>query len=243
MEGSSLNPVDVAVAVVLLISALMAFARGFVREVLSVAAWVGAAFATLWLFPIAAPYLRVYISTQYVADGVTILGVFTLALIVLSMLTSAVSGKVQESSLSAIDRSLGFAFGVVRGAVLVSLAFLFAAWLWPEQPVWLRDAVSRPYLATGAQILRGFLPDGDLDLDPAVREADRARRRLDEAENAKRALDRLANPRPTPAGNAAVRETDRGYNADDLGRLDQVIKSTDQPKTPEPDRRPNGDQR
>lgn len=241
MEGSSLNPVDVAVVTVLLISALMAFARGFVREVLSVAAWIGAALATLWLFPLAAPYTRVYISTQYVADGVTILGVFTLSLIALSVVTSTISGKVQESSLSAIDRSLGFAFGVVRGAVLVSLAYLFAAWLWPEQPVWLREAKAKPFLETGADILRGFLPNADLS--PAQREAQRAQHRLEEAENAKRTLERLANPRPTSAGNAAVPEKDRGYNADDLGRLDQVIKSTDQPQANQPDRRPDGDQR
>ena len=242
MDGSSLNPVDVAVVAVLLISALMAFARGFVREVLSVAAWVGAALATLWLYPVAAPYTRTYISTQYVADGVTILGVFTLSLIALSMITSAVSGKVQESSLSAIDRSLGFAFGVARGAVLVSLAFLFASWLWPEQPAWLRDAKARPFLETGADILRGFLPQ-NADLSPAQREAQRARQRLEEAASAKRTLERLANPRPTSAGNAAVPEKDRGYNADDLGRLDQVIKSTDQPQPDEPDRHPAHEQR
>ncbi|MFV3073801.1 CvpA family protein [Niveispirillum fermenti] len=240
MEASSLNPVDIAVIIILLISALMAFARGFVREVLSVAAWIGAALATLWLFPVAAPFTRAHIDTQYVADGVTILGLFTGSLIALSLLTGAISGRVQESSLSAIDRSLGFAFGIVRGAVLVSLAYLFAAWLWPEQPVWLREAKSRPYLETGADMLRGFLPNADLT--PAQREAERARHRLEEAENARRTLERLANPRPTSAGNAAVPETDRGYNADDLGRLDQVIKSTDQPFL-EPDRRPDGDQR
>lgn len=240
MEGSSLNPVDITVIVILLISALMAFARGFVREVLSVAAWVGAALATLWLFPVAAPYTRTYVGTQYVADGVTILAVFTVSLIVLSIVTSTVSGKVQESSLSAIDRSLGFAFGVVRGAVLVSLAYLFAVWLWPEQPAWLRDAKARPFLDTGAQILRDFLPNANLT--PAQREAERARARLDEAESARRTLERLANPRPTSAGNAAVPEADRGYNADDLGRLDQVIRSTDQPAD-QPDRRPATDQR
>lgn len=224
--GSGLNPVDIVVIVVLLISALMAFARGFVREVLSMAAWVGAAIGTLYLFPVAAPYLRQHIDTQYVADGVTILGLFTGLMIAFSLVTHTISDRVQQSSLSAVDRSLGFAFGIVRGAVLLSLAYMFALWLWPEQPTWLAQAKARPFLATGAETLRDLIPDANLT--PAQREAERARRRIIEAEEAQRALDRLANPLPASAGNAAAPEPDRGYNDEALGRLDQLIKNTDQ---------------
>lgn len=230
MDASGLNPVDIAVIAVLGVSALMAFARGFVREVLSVAAWVGAAFATITFFPILTPFVRQRIDTQYLADGVTILAIFTVSLIVLSMATHAISGRVQESSLSAIDRSLGFAFGVVRGAVLVSLVYMFALWLWPDQPAWLRDAKSRPFLAVGAETLRDLLPNADLT--PAQREAERARLRVQEAEEARRTLERLANPLPASAGNAAAPTGDNGYNGEALGRLDQLIKNTDQEPPP-----------
>ena len=230
MENSSLNPLDIAVLVVLLISALMAFARGFVREVLSVAAWIGAALATLWLFPIAAPFMRGHVETRYVADGITILAVFTTALIVFSIVTHTVSTRVQESSLSAVDRSLGFAFGIVRGAALLSLAYMFATWLWPEPPVWLREAKARPFLAAGADTLRDLLPN--TNMTPAEWEAERARRRILEAEEAERTLDRLANPLPASAGNAAAPDPERGYNDEALGRLDQLIKNTDQETKP-----------
>ena len=58
MEATSINPTDIAVIVILLLSALLAFARGLVREVLSVGAWVGAAFAMLYLFPHVLPIVQ-----------------------------------------------------------------------------------------------------------------------------------------------------------------------------------------
>ena len=159
--GSAVNPVDLAVAAVLLVSALMAFARGFVREVLSVAAWVGAALITIYAFPYVQPFAESKISSKLTADVAGIAGSFLLSLIILSTISHRLSKNVRDSALSAIDRSLGFAFGVARGAILVSLAYMFAIWLWTDpsdQPVWLQGAKSRPALARGAQALMALVP-------------------------------------------------------------------------------------
>jgi len=228
MEGGGLNPVDIAVIAIVLVSALMAFARGFVREVLSVAAWVGAAFVTLYAFPLVAPEVRLQIDSRWLADGATVLGVFTLSLVVFSVLTHMVSGRVQESSLSAIDRSLGFAFGVLRGAVIVSLGYMFMGWLWSEPPQWLQEARTRPLMAAGAQTLREMLPNANLD--PAQREAERLRRQAEEAIQAQRALERLANPQP-PTG-PATPDTDQGYTAEQRNRMEQLIRNTAEPEPP-----------
>lgn len=160
--GSAVNPVDLAVAAVLLVSALMAFARGFVREVLSVAAWIGAALITIYAFPYVQPLAESKISNKLTADVAGIAGTFLLSLILLSMVSHRLSRNVRDSALSAIDRSLGFAFGVARGAILVSLAYMFAIWLWTnpaDQPVWLQGAKSRPALARGAQALMALVPN------------------------------------------------------------------------------------
>ncbi|QJE72523.1 CvpA family protein [Aerophototrophica crusticola] len=239
MDGNGLNPVDVAVIVIVLLSALMAFARGFAREVLSIAAWIGAAFATLWAFPHAAPVARQYIGTQIIADGAAVLGVFTVALIAFSMLTHAVSGRVQDSGLSAIDRSLGFAFGAVRGAAVVSLAFMFSQWLWPDTPPdWLANARTRPLMAAGAETIRGLLPD--TTLDPAQRAAREAQEQARRAMEAKQALERLSNPAPAGATKAGAPAADQGYNGEALGRLDQLIKNTDTPDPQAPQPTPAG---
>lgn len=226
MQSSGINPVDIIAIVVLLVSALMAFARGFVREVLSIAGWVAAALVTWWAFPAVAPFLREKFPTQAVADGLTLLGLFTLSLIVFSVFTHSLAGRVQESALSAIDRSLGFAFGVLRGAVLVSLAYLFALWLWPDsQPDWLQQARTRPLMAVGAETLQDLMPDPNLD--PAQRAAERERRRRQEQVEAQRTLERLANPEPARPASTGGPTSPPGYNTEELGRLEQLIKNTD----------------
>ena len=70
METTSINPTDIAVIVILLLSALLAFARGLVREVLSVGAWVGAAFATLYLFPHVLPMVQQIVAKELIAKAV-----------------------------------------------------------------------------------------------------------------------------------------------------------------------------
>ncbi|MFC7334485.1 CvpA family protein [Rhodocista pekingensis] len=221
MDGSSLNPVDLVVLAVVLLSALLAFARGFVREVLSIAAWIGAALVTLWGFNAAAPIARAYVEQRYLADIATGLSLFTLALIAFSILTHSLSARVQDSSLSAIDRSLGFAFGVARGAAVVCLAFLFSTWLWrpEEEPEWLRSARTRPMLASGAEMLRTLLPvrPGDGTPLPAAPDRDIGVQRALE-------LERLSNP--VPAAGPPAPETSRGYSQQERGQLNQLLENT-----------------
>ena len=53
-----MNVVDIAILAVLLLSALAAFSRGFVREVLAVGSWIAAIFAVIYLLAPARPFLR-----------------------------------------------------------------------------------------------------------------------------------------------------------------------------------------
>ncbi|HYE52911.1 MAG TPA: CvpA family protein [Azospirillaceae bacterium] len=231
-SASGLNPVDVGVAAVVLLSALLAFARGFVREVLSIAAWVGAAVVTLYAFHSVRPYVQAYIERQLIADGVAIVGLFVASLLVFSVLSHMLSAKVSDSALSAIDRSLGFGFGVVRGAVLVSLAYMFATFIWPDNPPdWLRDARTRPMLASGADMLRGFVPDSAGDR--LTREAEDRRAAAERAAADLKALERLSNPAPantSPAPNAGAREPDRGYNDRERAEMEKALEALGQQK-------------
>ncbi|MFM2045450.1 MAG: putative colicin production protein [Pseudomonadota bacterium] len=218
MAESSVNPVDLAVIAIVAISALMAFARGFVREVLSVAAWIGAAFVTLYLFSFAADYTRQYIDSRTLADAAAALALFITALIVFSIFTHMIAERVQDSSLSAIDRSLGVLFGVARGAVLVSLGYLVAVYIWADaQPRLLIEARARPFMAAGADMIRDLLPSS---MSAAEREAHRLRR---EAEEALR-LERMANPQPATRPERPADQ--QGYDPQQRGQLDQIIRNT-----------------
>lgn len=189
-----MNLVDLAVLVVIALSAIFAFARGFVREVLSIAAWVGAALITLYGFSYAYAVVTRFLTTPLLADLVAGAGLFLVALIGLTILTGAIARAVQWSALTPIDRTLGLIFGVARGVVLVSIAYFVVDITLPpnDRPSWLQDARSQPLLAQGADMLRGVLPDS-LQLKSASA-MDEAERGLGQAKAAHDAMGALASP-------------------------------------------------
>ncbi|GAB5470278.1 MAG: hypothetical protein Kilf2KO_33080 [Rhodospirillales bacterium] len=162
-EGFSL--LDIGVLGVLLLSGLLALMRGFVHEVLSFSAWVGAAIVTIYAFPFVQPYARGVIDISVLADVVSGVAVFLVALVLLTLLAKLLAELVQGSSLSALDRVLGLAFGLVRGAALVCLAWLIVAWMLPDQqrPDWIRSARTLPYMQQGATWLQELLPRSFLE--------------------------------------------------------------------------------
>ena len=152
---------DVLLLVVMLISGLLAMIRGFMREVLSIAAWGIAAAVTLWAFPRVTPLAQTYFSSVTVAKGISIAAVFLVTLLVVSIISVRISDMVLDSKVGALDRSLGFLFGLGRGLIIVVVAFLFFAWLVPDrsQPDWVRGAKSKVVLQSTGQWLMGMLPD------------------------------------------------------------------------------------
>ena len=152
---------DVILLVVMLISALLAMVRGFMREVLSIASWAAAALLTLYAYPRLKPIVLQYFSNDIVASAVTIGGVFLGTLIVVAVITIKISDMILDSRIGALDRTLGFLFGLGRGLVIVVVAFLFFAWLVPEksQPEWVRNAKSKVVLQSTGEALMSMLPD------------------------------------------------------------------------------------
>jgi membrane protein required for colicin V production len=157
------NPVDIGVFLVILVSGLLAYVRGFVHEVLSVAGWIGAILATIYGFPHARPYARDLIPHAVAADLVAGVVIFIFTLVILSLVTRAISKRVQDSALNVLDRSLGFVFGLARGAVLIALAYIPLEWMLPvpEQPPWLRAARTMPLIESGAALLKSLVPENN----------------------------------------------------------------------------------
>ena len=152
---------DIVLIVVMLVSGLLAMVRGFMREVLSIAAWVLAAGATLYAYGKLLPYAKQYFNNDIVAAIAVIGGVFLLTLLVVSVLTVRVSDMVLDSRVGALDRTLGFLFGLARGLVIVVVAFVFFNWLVPErsQPGWVKNAKSLIVLKRTGDSLMSMLPE------------------------------------------------------------------------------------
>ena len=161
MADFAFTVADVGVLVILTISALLAFARGLIKETLSVVGWVGAIFAVLYVFPLLQPLARDLIPLDILADAVTGTAIFLIALVSISIVSYALAKRVRESSLNAIDRSLGFLFGLVRGAVVICIAYLVLVQLVPmsNHPTWIREAKSLPTVELGANLLIKLVPE------------------------------------------------------------------------------------
>lgn len=152
---------DGILLVIMLLSAVLAMIRGFVREVLSIASWVAAAAAAYLLYGRVLPFVKQYVSQEYVALGVAVAAVFLVTLIIVSYITMRISDFVLDSRIGALDRTLGFVFGALRGLLLVVVAMLFFNWFVPDenQPQWIANAKSKPVIDTIGDRLIAALPE------------------------------------------------------------------------------------
>jgi membrane protein required for colicin V production len=152
---------DLILLVVMLISAMLAMIRGFMREILSIAAWAIAAIATVYSYAKLLPFAKQYFNNDIVAAAAVIGGVFLGTLLIVSVLTVRISDMILDSRVGALDRTLGFLFGLGRGLIIVVVAFLFFDWLVPakSQPSWVQTAKSKVVLQSTGDWLKGMLPD------------------------------------------------------------------------------------
>lgn len=122
--------IDGVVAIVIILSALLAYGRGLVREVMAIVGWIAAAVLGFMFAPRVEPLVReIPVVGDIIADSceLSVIGafaiVFSIALIVMSLFTPLFSSLIRRSALGGLDQGLGFLFGVVRGLLLVAIAF------------------------------------------------------------------------------------------------------------------------
>ncbi|MEJ5216942.1 CvpA family protein [Cognatishimia sp. D5M38] len=128
MDGFTI--IDGVVAGVIILSALLAYSRGFVREGMAILGWVLAAVLAFVFAPQVEPLVKeIPVLGDYLADSCELAviaafaAVFAVALVIVSLFTPLFASMVQQSALGGIDQALGFIFGVLRGILLVAIAF------------------------------------------------------------------------------------------------------------------------
>ena len=129
MEGFTI--VDAAVAGIILVSAILAYSRGLVREGMAILGWIAAA---ILAFTFAGAFEPLIKELPYVGDVLAgscelavlaaFAAVFALSLVAFSFFTPLLSSAVRHSALGPIDQGLGFLFGVLRGVLLVAVGFV-----------------------------------------------------------------------------------------------------------------------
>ncbi len=165
----TVNWVDLAVLAVLGVSAVLAFARGLVREVLGIGSWAGAAYFAAWAFPFIRDRFRGWIGRPDISDAMAVASAFLVAVIVLSVIAGMIGSLVRMSLFGGVDRTLGMVFGLVRGAALVAFAYVAVGFAVPvpNWPLAVQDARSLPYVRRAALLAVGLLP---AEYRPAVQD-------------------------------------------------------------------------
>ncbi len=129
MEGFTL--IDAVAAGVIVLSSILAYSRGLVREAMAIAGWVGAAVLAFIFAPQAQPLVKeLPVVGKFLTDSCELsiiaafAAVFAVGLIIAALFAPLFSSVVQRSALGGVDQGLGFLFGVLRGVVLVVVAFI-----------------------------------------------------------------------------------------------------------------------
>lgn len=154
-----LTALDVGFGILVLISAILATARGLTREVLSLATWAGSAAIAVFMWQYHPEIAQGFIKDPTVAAIATVVVSFIVSLIVLHLITMRIADFVVDSRIGALDRSLGFVFGVLRGVLIAIVVVIFGQWLIPGKlPDWASESKSLPVLTNLGDSLIAALP-------------------------------------------------------------------------------------
>lgn len=159
--------VDAGVAVVLILSAILAWNRGFTREIFAIGGWILAAFAAFFFAPKLEPLMReMPVVGSFLAGSCVMSMIASFALIVagcllvLAVFTPIFSSAVQESVLGPVDRVMGFLFGVARGVLLLAVAYLIYTSFSGDQTIEaLELSASKPLFDEAAALVEAYRPE------------------------------------------------------------------------------------
>ncbi len=157
----SFTVLDFLIVLVIVVSAGYAAWRGFLWETLTIFAWVAAAFGCLYFGPYIVPLIRSLVAEAWLASVIAYATVFLAVFIPLAFMSHRFSESVKHSPIGPLDRAAGIAFGVVRGLVLVGLAYLAFTYFVPirSQPGWMTEARLLPAVQATSEVLLTVVPD------------------------------------------------------------------------------------
>ncbi|WP_029003361.1 CvpA family protein [Azorhizobium doebereinerae] len=220
---------DLILIGVMLISGLLAMVRGLLREVFSIVSWVAAAGVTLYFYPQLLPVTKQYVAQDMVATAVTVGLLFLGTLLIVTIISARLSDAVLDSRIGALDRTLGFLFGLARGFLVVVIAFLFFNWLVPDksQPPWVMNAKSRPVMQNAGNWIVSLLPD-----DPENTILKRLKK-PPASDDGATPPDSTSGPRTERGGttfaagaSASIEVSQAGYRRDSRQGFEQLLEST-----------------
>jgi membrane protein required for colicin V production len=171
----NMNIFDTVVLAIVGLSALVAFFRGFIRELLSLGAWVGAGIITLYCFPHTTSMMENHVRDPHIAAGVGAISTYIASLVGISIVNSIIIRYVKTGmEVGLLDNFLGLLFGALRGGFIVSVGYLImtAVISTNSPPQWMDNSVTLPYVKQGSDILISLAPQYLNNMQGMVKDAE-----------------------------------------------------------------------
>ena len=152
---------DLIAIIILLVSGLVGFTRGAVRELVTVFAFTLSALAAIYMMPVVGPAARSLMHPPWVANAGAVVAVFLIAYITLRLIGGWMTSRLHEqAALGAIDRTIGLCFGVVRALVFLGVFYLVFNMATPAElvPKWISDGKLYPLARASARIVGSVAP-------------------------------------------------------------------------------------
>ncbi len=226
--------IDIVVAVIVIISAIISFLRGLIRETLTIAGVIGGFFAAVFFGPKLAPTFNNWLGVaenqeevkklfdiipmNIVADVCAYAVVFIVVVIIISVISHFTAGAAKAMGLGPIDRTLGVIFGIARAIVLLGLLYLPFHLLMdaPSKDKYFLDSKTHRIIEGTSEFLSGFLPSSS-EVEGKVQDITEGEIKKKLFEN-----DILYNKDAKPKPVEEKPET--GYQIDERNQLEDLIE-------------------
>lgn len=139
-------------------SGLLGLMRGFIKEVLSLLAYILGVMGALRWGPLLVPEVSGFIDNALLSMVLSYLAVFFLVLICVGLVNKTLSAVLNFTGLGPADRGLGFLFGLCRGALIVVIVAIVASYTrFPQEPWWQQAQLS-PLVSQAVEAMKFYLP-------------------------------------------------------------------------------------
>ena len=158
---NSTSIIDLLFLVIMLLSLIKCYKKGFVLSVLAMAKWLLAYIVTLIIFPRVKPYLKDVIDNEYVLDVGLGVSIFIVTIFIILMINKGISKAVTYSGLGTLDAVFGFFFGFIR-AYIISICLFSAIHIvynYDKWPINNNKSYIFPYLEKGSNYLIKEFPN------------------------------------------------------------------------------------
>ena len=152
---------DLIYIIITILSLVKCSRKGFVLSLLAASKWLLAYVVTLVMFPKAKPYVRDFISNEYVLDVSLGISIFVIVIFILLMINKGLSRAVKYSGLGKLDTLFGFFFGFLRGYIIAVCIFstVNIVYNYDNWPISLNESFTFPYVQKGSNYLIKEFPN------------------------------------------------------------------------------------